>query len=608
MKQPPSSTPVLHVVDSRGADGDAPAQTARTGGTCNTLDLGDGTLTLDSGEVLQLIDRDEFAAIGERAQAVAESALADLTRLGTTVEPALRAALLVAAVSKLDVYRDVRRGLTSHALLRRAFDVRRPRAIEWWAGDAGLARAVLHDVGHRAALSVHRGPVLAGSLGDAALRWAKSSRWDWTVRAVASIARATRSRGGRAPSPGAILGAFDVRNAGMVGSVGLVLKALEARGIASAGVVMDHRVGKLVGDVADLATVPLTAFVRAGAFGRALAGAPRVLRALREGIARSLGDPTERAIAQVALRRLHVGYVAQTLVDLAAVERLFDVLQPRALVVASDAHRYARMLVLAAGARGVPSVVRLHGALVGEHVYVPVVASRMLAWGPWCRDWFVRRGVAGEAVASVGFVRAPRRRPFEGRALGRPTVALFAAQPIPDAVTRSFLGWCLEAVLENPSLRLRVRPHPGEGRRAFLAEVLATWPASARDRTEVSPVGRALGRDLEDAHVVLASQSTVGIDALTAGVPLVLLRHPMIREAIPFLEFGSAEEASSSAELIVALKGAALPDRAAERAAAVGTFLDAYVGREGPESLDAAARAIQELAQAGRPNGSVRTP
>lgn len=601
----PPTIPTLRVVDSRGARGGAPAAAL---GSVDTLDLGDGTLTLASGDVLELMDGAGFAAIGDRAQAAAEVALEGLTRSEAATEPTLRTALLVAAVSKLDVYRDVRRGLTAHALLRRAVEVRRPQAIDWWAGDAGLARAVVRDVGVRAPVRVRRGSVPAGSLGDAALRWAKDSRWDWTVRAVSSSARSTRIEGRRPPASGVVLGAFDVRNAGMVESVGLVLKALDAQGIASAGVVMDHRVARLVHEVADLPIAPLTAFVRAGAVARALTSAPGVLRALRADLPRSIVDASERAIATVALERLHLGYVAQTLVDLAAVERLFDVVQPRALVLASDAHRYARMLVLAAAARRVPSVVLQHGALVGEHVYVPVVATRMLAWGPWCRDWFVRRGVPGDAVASVGFVRAPSRRAYRGHAHERPRLALFAGQPIPDAVTRSFLGWCRDALLADPALRLRVRPHPGEGRRAFLAEVLSSWPPSARDRTETSSVGQALGRDLDDADVVLASQSTVGIDALAAGVPLVMLRHPLIREAIPFLEFGSAEEASSSVELLAALNAVGQPDRAAQRAAGVGAFLNAYVGRDGPESLDAAVRSVRELVEAGRPNGPMRTP
>jgi hypothetical protein len=372
---------------------------------------------------------------------------------------------------------------------------------------------------------------------------------------------------------------------------------LARRGVPVAGVYMDRRVGEEVrGYGIAMPMVHLGSHVRLRDAATAAGHATTLRRELVRWAGSAPGSPAERLAASFAVGRLHRGYLAQTSIDLRAVERLLDARRPTAVVVASDAHRYARLLVLAARDRKIPTVVLQHGALAFQDFYVPVVADRMLAWGPWCRDWFVARGAPAPAVHDVGFVRSPARRPLRSPADPAALRAMFPTQPVADHVTVAMLDTLREVLAADASLRLVVRPHPGEGRRALLAARLAGWPAPLRERTDVSPPGRALADDLAASDVVLTSQSTVGIDALAAGVPVVLIDHPDVAEPIPFRAFGCVVGAETAGDVAAGL--AALRDDAfvARLARAVDAFLEAYVGRADAAALAAAADAVEALA------------
>lgn len=587
--QAPSGAKLV-VVDGRTAS-DGPSV------DIDTLVLDEGVLLRASGSLEVLADEQGAKWARDLAQSISERALADVLGEsdGSVRNTPAGAARLVAAVSKLDVYVDVQRFATWLVLVERALALVVPTVVEWRTDDGGAARAVVARLGSGVPVRVVRAPASSGTRAERWLRRVKRDRWEWTVRAVAGLADALRSPGHTMHSAD-VLGVFDVRNAGMIANVASVAAALRDQGASVVGVAMDLRVARQAAALVEtVAICPFAAFARAVDVGRAVARAPAVRRALRQFATDAFEDPSERAAACFAFARLHVGYVAQTLFDAETSEHLLDRLRPRVVLVASDAHRYARLLVLAARARGVASAVLQHGALVGDHFYVPVVADRMLAWGPWCRDWFVDRGTPPDRVEPVGFVRAPDRRAASSPDAAGARCALYAGQPVPDHVTRDLLARCRDALEGDPWLRLRVRPHPGEGRRALLAEVVAGWPATVRERVELSPPERSLKEDLEAADVVLASQSTVAIDALAAGVPVVTLRHEAVREAIPFRAFACTEEATSGAELLDALGGVADPARAAARAKGADAFLDAYLGRAGVASTAAAAAAVRAL-------------
>lgn len=559
--------------------------------------LDTGVLETGTGALVRLWTAEDKQAMDRAAQRVSERAWQALEGHSRPHDPRTMAAL-IAVASKLDVYQEFCAHFRVRLLLERALVAAEPERIEWRAatppprersGTTSPGPLLVRTGGIRTRVpSLDKAQVTA---------WLKRTKWEWSARAVASVLERLKSR---APAPHAaeVVGVFDVRNAGMIANVALVLRELRQRGHRTMGVSM-HPAATALAERYEAAeqVVPVAAFARGRGLGRWLRHLPAVMAELRSsGSVES--EPAVRAAAAHAFEGLHRGYVLQTALDWAAVDHLLERLAPRAVVLASDAHRYARLLVVAARARSIPTFVVQHGALVKDDFYVPVVADKMLAWGPWCRDRFVELGTPPAKVIPTGFVRAPAQTERVARAT-RPTELLFAAQPLAPSVNQDLLTTVRTALEADESLRLTIRPHPGEGRRAELERVVAGWPDAVARRTAFSSPGRSLTDDLAAAHAVVIAQSTVGIDALAAGAPVLLLRHAKVREAIPYLEFRCAIAVEEPGDLLAGLDSLADPGFQAELAAGASAFLAGYVGKVGTEALASAAAEIEQALAAG---------
>jgi hypothetical protein len=552
------------------------------------LVLDEGRLVVPDGTVLYVRSRRALAEVGRDAQVVSEGALAHGAGEGDEVH---RSAVKVAAMLKLAVYADVAAFLKARQSLQRAVELTAPRRVRWLTDRADLAHAVRPLVADGLRLDVARVQLRTEGWRDRAIASLKRGHVDAVVRALSTLPDV---RPVRRPTPTPrVLGVFDVRNEGMIANVVAVVRHCAERGDPIAAVYMERRVGRRIQSALS-ARVP----VALASFGRPqdLVRAARIAGAVRRAVAAIVvdaggDDAVVGPAARYAAGRLHAASVWQALVDLRAIRRSLVLLRPDVVLVASDAHRYARGYALAARELGVASAVLQHGALAFEHFYVPVVADRMLAWGPWCRDWFTERGIDTGRVDAVGCVRAPPRQPLR-ETVGSPQRWLFAAQPVPDAVTRVLLDRIQGALRAHPAARLIVRPHPGESRRGALITMLDAWDVGLRARVTVSPVGRSLADDLAASDVCLVSQSTVGIDALAAGVPVVLLTHDRVAEPIPFRAFDAVLVAASVSQASEAIASLGRSETLRGLAGGADAFLDAYLGPSGEAALEAARGAL----------------
>lgn len=572
--------PILLVVSGTTSDAD------QMGSSDYRLLLEEGVLFGPGGSAEPLWTVTDKRKMQAAAQEVSERAWPKIDSVGATSAEQLGA--IVAAASKLDVYRDFCSYYRNSILLERAVRKADPSTIDWQAEDV---RPLLDS---RAAVKSRLLPGWAKNSEGGATAWLKKTKWEWSARALVGFLE--KSKAAMLPDVAIdVLGIFDVRNTGMIENVGRVLGHLNGLGHTIMGVSMHAHVTKqarsLIGQGAVSA---LARFSHLGDVGRVLPKLPAIERVVRRFCVPAHPDLVVKSAAEYAFRGLHRGYILQTLVDYLSVVRMLETLKPRSIVLASDAHRYSRLIVAAARSFGIPTVVLQHGALVIEDFYIPVVANQMLAWGDWCRNWFIQRGTPPERVTSVGFVRGARKDASRVAA-GSPRKLLFAAQPLTARVNEELLSIVGAALERNASLTVTIRPHPGEGRRAELQGIVSRWPATVTNRTVFSPVGRSLEADLAKADAVIISQSTVGIDALTAGIPVFLLRHVDVPEPIPYLEFGCVLEANSPDELLSGID--ALDEKVfrIELERAASTFLDSYVGLLGADSVEAAANAVVAL-------------
>lgn len=532
-------------------------------------------------------DRDRMRGF---AQAVAERPWAELDEVGGTSSLTLGA--VVAGAAKLDVYWDFCAYFRTGTLLQRALELVEPSQLEWRATEPVPRSGATYQM---PPVIAPRVPGWLRRSDGGATEWLKRTKWEWTARALAGVFERQGKVERRERIVG-VLGVFDVRNPGMIGNVGKLLEHMSSGGQSTMGVSMHAQVTEAARAYKGLqAVVPLAKYARPSDVWYALKALPRAGREVRsfgEGVSE---DPLVATAAKRAFHGLHWGYLLQAVMDIRAVRRLLVDTEPQALVLASDAHHYSRLMVAVARQLGIQTFVLQHGAPAQAHFYTPVVADMMLAWGSWCREWFVARGTPEGRVQDVGFVRARERREFRP-ADGKVTRLLFAAQPISDHITAELLNMVRGALMADKGLALVVRPHPGEGRRTSLEYLVASWPADVQERCSFSPPGQSLANDLQGTDVVVTGQSTVGIDALADGVPVCLLVHPAVSEPIPFREFRCVVEVGNSDDLLRGLAELADQGFRDQLSAAASEFLEAYVGRSGEEALAAATRCVLQVA------------
>ncbi len=238
-------------------------------------------------------------------------------------------------------------------------------------------------------------------------------------------------------------------------------------------------------------------------------------------------DVSEAAMS--ALRPLVVSSGPWLHAERRALAAALDRSRPGRLVLASDQHRLGRLAVDEARERGVTTLVLQHGLPDSSIGYLPVVADEVAVWSERARDWFIaggadparlcvlgnprldrlvaadRAAVRAEASASLGLAGAPR--------------LLLTLSPTVAYRNERLTALALDWLREEPHGALVVKLHPGEGR---WREIRATLAASS-----VSDRARVVHREpLEPlllwADVTLLHRSTVAVESLAAGTPVVV--------------------------------------------------------------------------------------
>lgn len=531
----------------------------------------------------------------------------------------IAAAPTIYAATKIETYYAALRFMADGAALAASVERVDATRLVWLGSGGDHAYAVAARAGFSGSIAVAGAGPSAATRRERVLDALKRSRLDWTVRSLSTLPRALREPRFHAASR-PVLAMFDVWNTGMIDNLALVASEIVANGMQVVCVTMEPRVAqRLASRAPHLQQRPLSSFMapsRAiGAFTRA-GSVTAEIRSLTTAACAAAGAADPVLAARIG-RLFTTPYVAQSLVDLDAVGVAVDRLRPSAVITSSDAHRTSRMAVLQARARGVPTMVVQHGALVIEDIYLPVIADQMAAWGPWCRDWFTSRGVAEDRVFAAGYPRGlGGHRPVtsagdpRGAQASRPSAGgdarphpvtrlLFAMQPISQAVNDDLLGRLYQVLAADPVLRLTVRPHPGSTQRGAVAAMVAAAPPDVRARVSLSEAGTDLATDLAHSDVVLISDSTVGVDAINAGSPVMLLRHPAITEAIPYESFGAVVVAADAKQVAAGLERLTEAHERAALAERAEGFVAAYVGATGSTAAGAIAGRLAAVGDPG---------
>lgn len=347
----------------------------------------------------------------------------------------------------------------------------------------------------------------------------------WTVR----FARSLLDR--RKPNPASVLILYDTNNSSMIGMANVLGRGLEASGVPVCAVHIDP---ELASKARLAQSCPWTAAYDWSAAKRAhqeSLAAKASFDALRLSLIDNLDglgiDPDVRDGLLKAVRR----QVAPLAREAEALRSLLRAMRPRVVIVSSDAHRVARVLVLLAQELKIPTVTLQHGWPVWRYGYLPLVADRLFAWGESAKAWFVRHDVPGDRIDVVGNLLLDGLKPVAPtpfRAEGERTLIL-----LPNPVGKSEqaeLVQAFAACAKAWSGPLAVKLHPSQQDASGLLDALppaltsrmVVWSMPMRD-APMSP-----------GDVVVVGNSTAGADAVALGALVVNVRISGLPNAIDY--------------------------------------------------------------------------
>lgn len=243
----------------------------------------------------------------------------------------------------------------------------------------------------------------------------------------------------------------------------------------------------------------------------------------------------------------------QAFLPVRTLSRILDVLQPN-LVVATNAPRAERAAIIAARARGIPSVCVVDLFAVDEVQWIgaPDYADRVCVLNGVVRDFLIKAGRSPEHVVVTGnpgfdalnetkAIEAGHAlrvaRGWEGHAVllwpvqVEPAVHPFDGRPgnvgLPDRVLQQLVQW----VVQHETVVLCVRPRAGE-----VPPALPRHP-----RIVITGQDIALPVVLHATDIVVTLTSTVGLEGHLVGCHLIQVTGSVFDDTMPLHRYGIAD-------------------------------------------------------------------
>ena len=230
-----------------------------------------------------------------------------------------------------------------------------------------------------------------------------------------------------------------------------------------------------------------------------------------------------RGDALRALRRALRPSLPWLTVECAALRRVADRYGPGAWAIASDQHRIGRLVTEVAAGTSKVTVLQ-HGLPQSEIGYVPVVADRVATWSTESWAWFTARGTAPHRLAVTGNPRfdelAATDTPETGRPVSAGATVLLALSPSTVGGNARVVQTALDALRRLPDTVLVIKLHPGHREWSWVSERVKASGLVSRVRVRHHESLPAL---LSQADVTMVHRSTVAVESLVAGVPVVVI-------------------------------------------------------------------------------------
>ncbi|OGD76783.1 MAG: hypothetical protein A2Y64_04625 [Candidatus Coatesbacteria bacterium RBG_13_66_14] len=225
----------------------------------------------------------------------------------------------------------------------------------------------------------------------------------------------------------------------------------------------------------------------------------------------------------------------------AAVEELLETVKPGILVCLTERNELVNLAIRMAADRGIRTLaIESHDMIWDSPLFGRVEADRLAVSGTYSEDIYAKNGVPREKMVVTGqpsFDRLARYRekePAEKEADERLLVVI--TQPPDVALTedtrREMLRGAFLAGREIPRLRVLVKPHPRDN----LGDLRLILSELGAPRDALLPKKIDLYALLASSDVILTAFSTVGVEAIMLGRPVVVFKTGDETPVLPYVD------------------------------------------------------------------------
>lgn len=229
----------------------------------------------------------------------------------------------------------------------------------------------------------------------------------------------------------------------------------------------------------------------------------------------------------------------------------------QAVFLAGDHHLKYSLLAEYGIANNIPVIVLQHG-FFGTTTYgaLPKYANRMFVWGEIPKAWIEQQGISSERLVITGYP-FERRKPSGHSSLRKPYTLLLALTWVEfDTARRSYrqnymlVKSVLEALERLPDWELIVKLHtsPRMEPQAYFESLV---PQRLISRVRITK-GGSLDKFIEESTAVIVDTSTVGLEAMLRGKPLVVMDAWGLAEENAYIRW-EATEVCRSGDTLAAL-------------------------------------------------------
>jgi len=242
----------------------------------------------------------------------------------------------------------------------------------------------------------------------------------------------------------------------------------------------------------------------------------------------------------------------------AALEELIEAVQPGVLVCLTERNELVNLAFRMAAEREIPSLaLESHDMIWDSPLFGRLEADRLAVSGTYSEGIYAGNGIPSEKITVTGqpsfdgLVRYREKEP--GKAETPERLLVVITQPPDVALTedirREMLRGAFLAGRRLPGLRVLIKPHPRENLddlRLILSELGAPRDALLMKKLDLYGL-------LASADVILTAFSTVGVEAIMLGRPVVVFKTGEEPSVLPYVDSGAvlrAGDAERTAEMI----------------------------------------------------------